>query len=115
MSGPEEQFHDPELKEAIVRLRGGHRMRPDLRATILQRLEEQRREMDAVESDNADARIRTSADAVAELDTPAQSEGSPSDLTVSDLAEPQAAAVAEPDAPTMRLTGDAAELKAAEV
>jgi len=115
MSGPEEQFHDPELKEAIVRIRGGHRIRPDLRATILQRLEEQRQEAASAAPGNGDGLVPTTAGATAQLDTSVPVDESAGELTVSDLADAGAPVAPEPAAPQMRLTGDAADLKAAEV
>jgi hypothetical protein len=100
MSGSEESFHDPELKEAIVRIRGGHQVRPDLRATILQRLEEQRHELGASGSASGDGDAETApvSEAVAPITPVAES-----------IAEPE---VTEP---RMRLAGDAAELKSAQV
>lgn len=39
---PMDQFHDPELKAAIVRARGGHRASPALRDAVLRRLQGER-------------------------------------------------------------------------
>jgi hypothetical protein len=99
MSGSEESFHDPELKEAIVRIRGGHQVRPDLRATILQRLQEQRHELEATGSASGDGDAGTA----------------PVSETVAPIT-PVAESIAEPETePRMRLARDAAELKSAQV
>jgi hypothetical protein len=47
MAADETQFHDPELKAAVISARGGHTASPDLRAKVLQRMAEVRTELDA--------------------------------------------------------------------
>jgi hypothetical protein len=106
--GPQE-FHDPELKAAIIRLRGGHRIRPDLRETVLRRLEEQRAQ---IARDENGEPVAGSAGAdggpVASADPALSADDVSTSIDAGDQADvaTQAPPAAQP-APTMRLAGDA--------
>src|SRR4051795_9356054 len=115
MSGQPEEFQDPELKAAIARLRGGHKVRLDLRETVLRRLEEQRREAAA----SAGATSGGNGEAVArDVDT--------TEVSVADLGAAEMSGLGSGEAATveagsdviaeraaMRLAGDAADLNRA--